>query len=78
MNTPHKGAAAEAPLSAEPVLGGTPWGSPAAAVPNESAELRLLNDVGQYLQNYAKERPEVAALWCFGIGFVLGWRLKPW
>ncbi len=45
---------------------------------SESPELRLLNDVGQYLQNYARERPEVAALWCFGVGFVLGWRLKPW
>ncbi len=41
-------------------------------------EMRLLNDVGQYLQNYAQERPEVAALWCFGVGFILGWRLKPW
>lgn len=41
-------------------------------------EMRLLKDVGQYLQGYARERPEVAALWCFGIGFVLGWRLKPW
>ena len=27
---------------------------------------------------YAKERPEVVALWAFGIGFVLGWKLKPW
>lgn len=32
----------------------------------------------EYLQNYARERPEVVALWCFGIGFVLGWKLKPW
>jgi hypothetical protein len=31
-----------------------------------------------YLRNYARERPDVAALWCFGIGFVLGWKLKPW
>jgi hypothetical protein len=27
---------------------------------------------------YSKERPEVVALWAFGIGFVLGWKLKPW
>ncbi len=27
---------------------------------------------------YFRERPEVVALWCFGIGFVLGWKLKPW
>jgi hypothetical protein len=35
-------------------------------------------DLVQYLREYARERPEVAALWCFGIGFVLGWKLKPW
>ncbi len=31
-----------------------------------------------YFKQYAKERPEVVALWAFGIGFVLGWKLKPW
>lgn len=31
-----------------------------------------------HLREYAVQRPEVAALWCFGIGFVLGWKLKPW
>ena len=31
-----------------------------------------------YLREYAKENPEATALWCLGIGFVLGWRLKPW
>lgn len=31
-----------------------------------------------YLHDYARERPEVIAMWCFGIGFVLGWKLKPW
>lgn len=35
-------------------------------------------DFAEYLQEYAKQRPDVAALWCFGIGFVLGWKLKPW
>ena len=29
-------------------------------------------------KEYARERPEVVALWIFGIGFVLGWKLKPW
>jgi hypothetical protein len=32
----------------------------------------------EYFKSYARERPEVVALWCFGIGFVLGWKLKPW
>ena len=35
-------------------------------------------DIVQYLTDYAKQKPDVAALWCFGIGFVLGWKLKPW
>ena len=35
-------------------------------------------DIVEYLKEYAREKPEVAALWCFGIGFVLGWKLKPW
>ncbi len=26
---------------------------------------------------YAKEKPESALLWAVGIGFVLGWKLKP-
>jgi hypothetical protein len=30
------------------------------------------------VKEYAKERPEVVVLWAFGIGFVLGWKLKPW
>lgn len=29
-------------------------------------------------KQYAKERPEVVTLWAFGVGFVLGWKLKPW
>ena len=37
-----------------------------------------MNDLVEYLKDYARERPEVAAMWCFGIGFVLGWKLKPW
>jgi hypothetical protein len=35
-------------------------------------------DLVQYLREYARENPESAALWCFGIGFVLGWKLKIW
>jgi hypothetical protein len=35
-------------------------------------------DVVEYMREYARENPEAAALWCFGIGFVLGWKLKIW
>jgi hypothetical protein len=31
-----------------------------------------------YYREYAREKPEVVALWCLAIGFVLGWKLKPW
>ena len=40
--------------------------------------LHPLNDLLEYLRDYARERPEMAALTCFGIGFILGWKLKPW
>jgi hypothetical protein len=46
--------------------------SPAAAARN------VLDDTIAYLREYAREKPENAALWCLGIGFVLGWKLKPW
>jgi hypothetical protein len=32
----------------------------------------------ELFREYGRERPEIVALWCFGIGFVLGWKLKPW
>src|SRR5690349_11106696 len=35
-------------------------------------------DFVQYLKEYARQKPEVAALWCVGLGFILGWKLKPW
>jgi hypothetical protein len=31
-----------------------------------------------FFREYARERPEVVALWAFGVGFVLGWKMKPW
>ena len=41
-------------------------------------ELKPIDDFISYLREYARERPEMVALTCFGIGFVLGWKLKPW
>jgi hypothetical protein len=38
----------------------------------------LGRDVVQHLREYARENPETAALWCFGVGFLLGWKLKIW
>lgn len=42
----------------------------------ESGE--ALPDFVTYVTTYAKQHPDVAALWVFGVGFVLGWKLKPW
>ncbi len=39
---------------------------------------RPSHDFTEYVREYAREKPEVVALWCLGIGFVLGWKLKPW
>lgn len=44
----------------------------------EASSLAPTHDAVEYLKEYARQRPEVAALWCFGIGFILGWKLKPW
>lgn len=41
-------------------------------------EFQPATDIVEYLKDYARARPDVAALWCFGIGFVVGWKLKPW
>ncbi len=41
-------------------------------------QLEFRQDLVDYLREYAREKPEVAALWCFGIGFIIGWKLKPW
>jgi hypothetical protein len=41
-------------------------------------ELQIIDDLTDYLQKYARERPQTAALICLGVGFILGWKLKPW
>ena len=41
-------------------------------------DLQPARDFVCYVKQYARQKPDVAALWCFGIGFVLGWKVKPW
>lgn len=36
------------------------------------------HDMVEYLTDYARQNPGYAALACLGMGFVLGWKLKPW
>ncbi len=41
-------------------------------------QLSVLNDAQCYARRYVQEKPETAALICLGVGFILGWKLKPW
>jgi hypothetical protein len=52
--------------------------SPTTEDTDFSEEMAVARDIVDYLKEYAREKPEVAALWCLGIGFILGWKLKPW
>ena len=50
-----------------------------AAHPEQSGQLeRMATDVVDSVTRYAHEKPVSALLWAAGIGFILGWRLKPW
>lgn len=49
-----------------------------ATAVNANGEVEPIRDAVDYVKAYARERPDVAALWCLGIGFILGWKLKPW
>ena len=43
-----------------------------------AGDLKPFDDLYEYLREYTRERPEVVALTCLGVGFILGWKLKPW
>ncbi len=34
-------------------------------------------DLFSLAKSYAKEKPDVAACWAFGLGVIVGWKLKP-
>ena len=42
------------------------------------SQLSVLNDFQCYIRQYVQGQPEKAALICLGVGFILGWKLKPW
>jgi ElaB/YqjD/DUF883 family membrane-anchored ribosome-binding protein len=37
-----------------------------------------LRSVAETAEDYARGNPLTFAAWAFGIGFILGWKLKPW
>ena len=46
--------------------------------PGDSDQLQPADDLVDYVTAYARQNPGTAALWCFGVGFIVGWKLKPW
>jgi len=38
----------------------------------------IAQDIVEHLTEYVRHNPGYAALCCVGVGFVLGWKLKPW
>jgi hypothetical protein len=58
--------------------GGFRPGQFSANDPRGSQTMNVGDAAAQFLREYSRERPEVVALWAFGIGFVLGWKLKLW
>lgn len=49
-----------------------------AAQPACDTPASILSDLQCYTRDYVQQQPEKAALICLGIGFLLGWKLKPW
>ncbi|QDS88629.1 hypothetical protein EC9_28200 [Rosistilla ulvae] len=34
-------------------------------------------DLFSLAKDYAHDKPDIAAFWCFGLGVLVGWKLKP-
>jgi len=50
----------------------------AAECPSMGTWESTANEAVDWLKDYAREHPTSFGLWALGIGFVLGWKLKPW
>lgn len=49
-----------------------------AATREEYARLTAGEAAVEAFKDYARERPEIVTMWAFGLGFVLGWKLRIW
>jgi len=49
-----------------------------ASEPESGTIEGMAQDVLDHVKDYARENPTAFGLWALGIGFVLGWKLKPW
>jgi len=52
--------------------------TPSSEQGGDQQQAQPLDEALSAFKEYAQQRPEVVAMWAFGIGFVLGWKLKPW
>jgi hypothetical protein len=50
----------------------------AAGEPAPNWAETTIHSVVDCLEDYARARPLSFAIWAFGVGFALGWKLKPW
>jgi len=50
----------------------------AAECPSMGTLDSMAADVTDSIRHYVHTQPEQAVLWALGIGFLLGWKLKPW
>ncbi len=50
----------------------------AAAVERAARDQGVADGLIEKIEDFAREKPLTFGLYAFGIGFVLGWKLKPW
>ena len=50
----------------------------AAEFPSMGNLESMANEMVDRMKDYARDQPVSFGLWALGIGFVLGWKLKPW
>ncbi|MFO0950707.1 MAG: hypothetical protein U0835_06045 [Isosphaeraceae bacterium] len=56
-----------------------PGATGATAMREEESPIEAFVERGvASLEDYARREPLTFAAWVFGVGFVLGWKLKPW
>ena len=39
-------------------------------------EMSTMEAAATHFREFARDRPEIVAMWAFGVGFVLGWKLR--
>jgi hypothetical protein len=74
MSSPYSGTVGTTAQSG----GSEPWGQSYSGSGYGGQELSPGEAALEFVREYSRERPGVVAMWAFGIGFILGWKLKPW